>query len=701
MIASTWNEMRSLLISSDGDAVAARYANLAIAAAMTVQTDHTVAWTAVGLKAAIFDIARHTLLPSRSSETVWKALAELADRIPSCAPTIQNVDEWVEAFQNAGSSRKELGAFATPAAFAKRLAADTLVAPIKSKPVRIVDPACGAGALLVACLDVIAPRPGKRRIDAVHRLHGVELDPDARELCCLLLWMFAGNGASLQVISENIKCGNAVTVDWWSNNALFDVLIMNPPWESLRHKSKDDAQYSDERDATVARIGLGRDLGDGLPKLFSAQGRGDRNLFKVFLELAPHILKPSGRIGMLVPSAFASDDGMAQLRRLYLDYFALDRWTSFENRGKYFSIDSRYKFGILTGTRNPQGTAALATRAFAIYPEETESPHVVVSREDLLRMGGEGAMILEVSSTSELAVLNKMLSTGVPFFDAGELGPLRYRREVDLSLGRAKGHFEALGDRDMSWADGTMTINDQAYVPIVEGRMVGQFDCFQKSWVSGVGRKAVWRDNSAGDVAGCRPQYVAKYGSTSTNIWRVALCDVTSSTNTRTVLATIVPAGWICGNTAPTLNFSSEDSAYAAVAVLNSMTFDWMARRIVSGLHLNKFYLDRFSWPRLDKADVAWLAELGRALSHLMGRGDHNHDNSVDFDIDIIDGLAQIEIITASKFGLRTADMELIYDTDQASRRGFWRYIRSSEYGASVVASVNSSISREDIRKAA
>src|SRR5882724_7246456 len=90
-------------------------------------------------------------------------------------------------------------------------------------------------------------------------------------------------------------------------------------------------------------------------------------------------------------------------------------------------------------------------------------------------------------------------------------------------------------------------------VPLIEGRMVGQYDFFQKSWISGRGRRAHWVLNADRALRNCRPQFVtqARFGTGA----RLAICDVTSATNTRTIHATLVPDGWVCGNTAPVLLF--------------------------------------------------------------------------------------------------------------------------------------------------
>ena len=50
------------------------------------------------------------------------------------------------------------------------------------------------------------------------------------------------------------------------------------------------------------------------------------------------------------------------------------------------------------------------------------------------------------------------------------------------------------------------TVGDMA-LPLCEGRMIGQFDCSQKGWVSGKGRSAVWREIPFDDKT-FEPQYL-------------------------------------------------------------------------------------------------------------------------------------------------------------------------------------------------
>ena len=216
--------------------------------------------------------------------------------------------------------------------------------------------------------------------------------------------------------------------------------------------------------------------------------------------------------------------------------------------------------------------------------------------------------------------------------------------------------------------------------------MVGQYDCFQKSWVSGSGRTARWELNGDRPLASCRPQFVIapRTGSEA----RVAICDVTSATNTRTIHATLVPDAWWCGNTAPVLVFRDRTTALAGLAILNSMIFDWIARRLVSGLHLNKFYLDAMWWPRLDEADLRRVAAAAVALcdanprfregafeSYLADRGEPQ---------DQVRAHLLIEETVARGFGLSKGMVQAMLDGDLSDRRGMWRFYAAQPWARDV-----------------
>lgn len=665
--------------------LAARAFNLGLAGEPNEKT-----WSAAALRTTLERIALSPLPRVTDSARAWSRLAQLAQRASLYIETISNSDEWVAVFQSANFRRRQktAGAYATPTPYAKWLACLTLRPFIGTRVVpRVVDPSAGTGALLIAAVRILGEGSGKRELRSiVYKIHGVESDPMSRELCCLLLWITAARAnPDLKRIAENVIVDNAITRDWWSpQSTIFDALIMNPPWESLRHTVSHSGPEAKSRIETIARLSRQEVVSPDLPPLYSAHGKGDKNLFKAFVELAPHLLRHGGRIGALIPAAFGSDLGMAQLRAGYFDQFKLESWTGFENLRRSFPIDSRYKFGILIGTRSPAGTKSIAVRSFATQPHELEARHVTLTKPMIRRLGGKSLMIPELRDKVEAQILSRMFECGSRLFESGCMGPVRYRREVDLTLGRVARKFyrlEEIGGLRRDEVGRFLSREGSVLVPLIEGRMVGRFDVFQKSWVRGSGRTAQWEMNGLRPLRACTPQFLTD--PRDSDRCRVAICDVTSATNTRTVHAALVPESWVCGNTAPVLIFNTERLTLAGLGVLNSLIFDWMARRIVGGLHLNKFYLATLVWPYFDDAAVSRLSRLAAIMVEQYKRMPmYVSEWSCPMEADDLGsrpetcGLveAEIEREVAMGFRLERKMLSRIFSNDRNDRRGFWRY---------------------------
>ena len=662
-----------------------RITNLAIAAASrhASETKRSSQWNGRTAKQRVTDLALGPLPPLNDNTLAWTRLADLAYEAAYLGNGSAGMYSWAAAYQRTSTTQKQLGAYATHHAFANAIARIAINPIGKKKTLRIVDPSVGPGNLLLAAIELFAKGGTDRQVKQfVLNLYGMDIDPCARELCCLLLWLTGAScGVTLDQVARNIRVGNALTMDWWSDQDLFDVLLINPPWESLRHKVENDE--GGVRAATLERLSKLQPGAESLPPLFSAQGSGDRNLFKAFVEMVPHLLVEGGRLGALLPAAFASDAGLTKLRERYFSQFEIAKWTSFENRARYFPIDSRYKFGILAATRSNSGTKKLWVRGFATEPDEVDAPHTLLQRKDIALIGRKYHIIPELSCKRELDILRIVLQGGSALFKSGTLGKVTYRREIDLCLAKDKfHHFTSKQLRPST--DGTFVDDISCrYVPLIEGRLVGAYDCFQKTWISGSGRKATWADNDCQPLNKCRPQYIIAPAPDRPP--RVALCDVTAATNTRTVIATLVPATWRCGNTAPVLEFDSYEKAFAGLGVLNSMVFDWVARRLVSGLHLNKFILEGFVWPALTATQMnalafaTWSICISKPRSGLSGSELNvppfrQPDKQARQPMPQIDANVAIELAVARGFGLTCDHLATLYDPDKSNRRGLWRH---------------------------
>ena len=149
---------------------------------------------------------------------------------------------------------------------------------------------------------------------------------------------------------------------------------------------------------------------------------------------------------------------------------------------------------------------------------------------------------------------------------------------------------------------------EKVALPMREGRMIDQFDPAQKGWVSGKGRRAVWREIPP-ERRLVEPQYLMaeedfrlrippQYGR------KVGIMGISSSTNARTMIASRLP-DTPCGNSIGILTCDPVLADRAAMdryrglsAVLNSFAFDFTFRVRFSGLNSNWFLLEEAPLPR-------------------------------------------------------------------------------------------------------
>ncbi|CAN5482457.1 hypothetical protein BH11CYA1_BH11CYA1_40820 [soil metagenome] len=160
---------------------------------------------------------------------------------------------------------------------------------------------------------------------------------------------------------------------------------------------------------------------------------------------------------------------------------------------------------------------------------------------------------------------------------------------------------------------------EECLLPLIEGRMLGQFEITSKAYIRGNGRQALWHERELMNFAQASlapaslapailsPQYFVsesnfcqrQNGNDST---RIGFVSVSAATNTRSMIAALLP-NYPAGNSVPFLEltaFSSSQKSYWAmimIAVLNSISFDFVLRTRFGGNNLNYFLLDHCSVP--------------------------------------------------------------------------------------------------------
>ena len=144
---------------------------------------------------------------------------------------------------------------------------------------------------------------------------------------------------------------------------------------------------------------------------YEHRGEGKAYTYKLFIELAHALLRPSGRLGFIVPSGLYSDHGTRALRRLLLDQCRWEWLFNFINWSKIFtSVYYRFKFNAIVvekGGRTETIKTAFVRTQLDDW-ERAEKIAVPYTREQVERFSPTSRTILEIQSARDLEVLEKI-----------------------------------------------------------------------------------------------------------------------------------------------------------------------------------------------------------------------------------------------------------------------------------------------------
>ncbi len=403
----------------------------------------------------------------------------------------------------------------------------------------------------------------------------------------------------------------------------FDIVLGNPPWDTMSPDAKEffspyDGQVRfmspEEQKGRIAELlalpGVAEAWGaychrlyalanffkeSGRYTLFSEGnlGKGDFNVYRMFAELALRATRPGGRAAQFVPENLYNGANAAAIRRFLFDKCELHRLIAFENTRKvWFDIDTRAKFCLYVAS--PGSKTVAFDAAFGINSEEKlaalsgglpiELPVSLVEE-----FSPEAFAIAEVAHPSDISISRKLYARLPKFGSEQQAAAKReYMREIDM--GNDREDFD----------------DDPEGAPVYEGRMVEAFDYRAKSYVSGRGRSAVWRELEFGSPAkAIVPQWrlaFEKVPAKAETRWRkhrLGFCDVGGVTNARFLMAALIPPDVVCGHSVPTILFHPESDCLAMLwlGIANSFCVDFLARK-KAALHMTYTVLDSLPLPR-------------------------------------------------------------------------------------------------------
>lgn len=476
----------------------------------------------------------------------------------------------------------------------------------------------------------------------------------------------------------------------------FDVVLSNPPWDKVKaNRNEFFAQYIPGYDK-LPTAASAKSISDGLMKsnpavqqswheyesaianankfyaeFYSYQRaknqhgkslKGDANLFKVFLERIYRILKKGGTCGIVIPDNFNIDAGATGLRRLILKQTRLRELIMFENRKRLFQIHGQYKFNVMTFDKLRPLKDGSFTAGFywydPIWLDNTPDGDYIssdkynaqelhkkfrYSLDAISRFDSDTLTIFELRGKKQLRALEKIHKYPA-LGDTNQNLFIRTYREFDMTNDSDLFNFEGAG-----W-------------PLYQGGCIHHYESEYKQ-----PEKYVVQDD--GEARLSRKWKIDDLTRMPTRAFRIAWRAIAQPTDTRSLIATVIPRGVFTGNSLNLIEILnsqrevivSPKTIAGLNAILSSMTADFYIRLRIAK-NVNAFIVQSLPVPR----DTKWIEELGELALPLF-QGDQFQKFRENVEIlhakDREQRRAVIDALVADGFGLTIEEFQGILDT--------------------------------------
>ena len=461
----------------------------------------------------------------------------------------------------------------------------------------------------------------------------------------------------------------------------FDCIVGNPPWD--KPKPNDDEFFTSYeptfRDLSPKTkknkiketllknaeiLSLYDEYKNGFEeksmfyKTYSLQGAGDKELSKLVLESVLGLAAEGGTISMVMPSQILSSVGSGDLRKEILEKDIRQLYV-FENRKKIFPIDSRYRFLLLT-MRNRAGRDEFPAGFYLHHLEslndmgKEKEKFGVMSKKNISKMSS--AYVIPEILGGRMKILAK-LSSNNPLGAGLEDGT-----QISLSSG-----FHKTNDAGLFRDDGNGW-------PVYEGKNFHQYNhmwdspVFTVSPTRGLKRESTKR--------AYLKKHVEFYDS-----YRLVVRDVASSTNMRTVVATIIPPHTfhtyslrsfilVKNDTINPDNNYSNNILYLC-GVMNSLTFDFVTRANVQ-MHVSTI-INSLPIPSVTPYKDEIITKTAKMLlgtPEFVGLAEQMHmENRPQTVKERIETAAKIDALVAMSYDLETDEYQTIIESFPAFKK--------------------------------
>lgn len=398
----------------------------------------------------------------------------------------------------------------------------------------------------------------------------------------------------------------------------FDVVLGNPPWEVVQ---LGEEEYFESRAPDIAQLKAAArkraiaELEQERPQLFlefardkrhfeainefarssgrfDLTARGKVNTYGLFAELSLSLIKQSGRAGLILPSGIGTDATSAPFFSYLVSSRRLVSLFSFYEVRKWFAAtDDRRDFYLMTVGTN-QGNAIFASLLTDVAQLSDNRRTFELSPADLAQINPntKTAPIFRARADAELTA--KIYNRVPVLLDEGDsaranLWGIRIRRIFNIGV--------------QSVLASTVNHPRGDTLPMLEGKLMNAYDHRFSTYVHGDVPTEVCLADRRPDVEIRARRHMPAIEMSGyleklnwNKKWLIAWRDISSSTNERTLIASVLPLG------APDLTlrigFPVATPAECALflANLNALPLDYVVRLKVSGAHVSDHYTEQF-----------------------------------------------------------------------------------------------------------
>lgn len=498
------------------------------------------------------------------------------------------------------------------------------------------------------------------------------------------------------------------------NEQGFEGIISNPPWETIKPIEKEFAgKTKGELDILDFKKWFNNELktnkewaerwgnykkfyevyNNFLNSRYSFQNGGDHNYYKMFFERNLEILKRDGILNILIPSGIQTDLGCTDLRNLITSRYLFNEIDSFENRGykriiggierniKLFpEVDSRFKFSIVNVVNKPAHPfMTINARFYMLDPNELiEKEPIEYNLETLRKFSPDNLSIMEFRSQQDYSICEKIRN------EHSLLGDLDYKFSTEFHMTNDSNFFHK--------QDEILKRNDEKKVlPLYEGKMIHQYSSTYSSPRFFVYEKEARKSFQNSEYRKLKREYKLSDEELKKikiqfdyEDFRLAYRAIASSTNERTLIASILPPKVFISNSMNYLAkskfilsdegnviqvYNSSENMIVLLTILNSLTLNYYIRNKISA-NLNMHFMYELPIPQIGKKQKEYLVKTGFILQYensdkkLFKKLQNELNIEIDNDVDIIKLRAELELFIAKElYGLTDKEWEYITST--------------------------------------